>query len=85
MTHDGAAGDTFEIKHEFMALMLGVTRSVVTRAAGALQREKLIRYVLGRVTVLDRKRLEAAACECYASVVAEYERVLGRRWRRPRP
>lgn len=85
MTHDGAAGDTFEIKHEFMALMLGVTRSVVTRAAGALQREKLIRYVRGRVTVLDRKRLEAAACECYASVVAEYERVLGDGRRSPRP
>lgn len=85
MTHDGAEGDTFEIKQEFMALMLGVTRPVVSRTAGPLQREGLIRYVRGRVTVLDREGLEAKACECYRSVVAEYGRVLGGGGRRPRP
>jgi hypothetical protein len=68
MTHDHAPGDEFEMKHEFMAMMLGVTRSVVTRAAGHLQKEELIRYTRGRVTVLDRKRLEATACECYGVV-----------------
>jgi CRP-like cAMP-binding protein len=71
MTHDRAAGDEFEMKHEFMAMMLGVTRSVVTRAAGRLQDEELIRYTRGRVTVLDRRGLEATACECYAAVKAE--------------
>ena len=71
MTHDHAPGDEFEMKHEFMAMMLGVTRSVVTRAAGRLQKEELIRYTRGRVTVLDRKRLEATACECYGAVKAE--------------
>jgi CRP-like cAMP-binding protein len=71
MTHDRAPGDEFEMKHEFMAMMLGVTRSVVTRAAGRLQREKMIRYTRGRVTVLDRDRLEASACECYRVVKAE--------------
>ena len=74
MTHDHAPGDEFEMKHEFMAMMLGVTRSVVTRAAGRLQKEKMIRYTRGRVTVLDRKRLEATACECYGVVKAEYAR-----------
>jgi CRP-like cAMP-binding protein len=68
MTHDRAPGDEFEMKHEFMAMMLGVTRSVVTRAAGRLQDENTIRYTRGRVTVLDRRVLEATACECYGVV-----------------
>jgi CRP-like cAMP-binding protein len=74
MTHDRAAGDEFAMKHELMAMMLGVTRSVVTRAAGNLQNEKLIRYRRGQVRILDRSRLEATACECYAVVKAEYAR-----------
>jgi len=65
MTHDHAPGGEFGMKHEFLAMMLGVTRSVVTRAAVRLQNEKMIRYTRGRVTVLDRRRLEATACECY--------------------
>jgi CRP-like cAMP-binding protein len=71
MTHDHAPGDVFEMKHEFMAMMLGVTRSVVTRAAGHLQQEKMIRYTRGQVTVLDRGRLEATACECYEALKAD--------------
>jgi CRP-like cAMP-binding protein len=70
MTHDHAPGDEFEMKHEFMAMMLGVTRSVVTRAAGHLQGEEMIRYTRGRVTVLNRGRLEATSCECYGVVKA---------------
>ena len=70
MTHDHAPGDVFEMKHEFLATMLGVTRSVVTRAAGRLQKGEIIRYVRGRVTVLDRGGLEAMACECYEAVKA---------------
>jgi CRP-like cAMP-binding protein len=76
MTHDHAPGDGFEMKHEFLATMLGVTRSVVTRAAGRLQKEGMIRYVRGWVNVLDRGGLEATACECYGVVKAEY--ALGR-------
>jgi CRP-like cAMP-binding protein len=72
MTHDHAPEDVFVMKHEFLATMLGVTRSVVTRAAGHLQREGMIRYTRGQVTVLDRGRLEATACECYAVVKAMY-------------
>ena len=70
MTHDHAPGDLFEMKHEFLATMLGVSRSVVTRAAGRLQKEEMIRYTRGRVNVLDRGRLEAMACECYKVVKA---------------
>ncbi len=74
LTHDGAEGDEFEMKHEFMAMILGVTRSVVTRAAGSLQHEKMIHYTRGQVTILDRRGLEATACECYGAVKEEYER-----------
>ena len=74
LTHDRAPGDEFVMKHEFMAMMLGVTRSVVTRAAGNLQNEKMISYTRGQVTILDRRGLEATACECYGVVKEEYER-----------
>jgi CRP-like cAMP-binding protein len=80
MTHDHASGDVFEMKHEFLAMMLGVTRSVVTRAAGRLQQEEMIRYTRGQVTVQDRSRLEATACECYGVVKAEYART-AQTWR----
>jgi CRP-like cAMP-binding protein len=76
ITHDHARGDEFEMKHEFLATMLGVTRSVVTRAAGPLREERMIRYTRGRVTVLDRDRLEAAACECYGVLKADGPRPL---------
>ena len=74
LTHDGAEGDHFEMKHEFMAAILGVTRSVVTRAAGGFQHERMIHYTRGQVTILDRRELEATACECYGAVKEEYER-----------
>ena len=74
MTHDRAAGDQLEMKHEFMAMMLSATRSMVTRAAGSLQNEKMIHYTRGHVTILDRGRLEATACKCYGVVKAEYTR-----------
>jgi CRP-like cAMP-binding protein len=61
---------------ELIANMLGVRREGVTEAAGNLQRDGLIRYSRGRITVLDRAGLERRACECYAVVRAEYERLL---------
>lgn len=72
MTHDHAVGNEFEMKHKLMAMMLGVTRSVVTRAAGHLQNEKMISYTRGQVTILDRRGLEVTACECYRVVKEEY-------------
>jgi Mn-dependent DtxR family transcriptional regulator len=56
--------------------MLGVRREGVTEAAGKLQAEGLVEYSRGRITVLDRKRLETRVCECYAVVKREYDRLL---------
>ncbi len=77
MSHDRVGIDEFPLTHEFLAQMLGVCRPTVTAAAGSLQTAGLIRYHRGTVTVLDRKRMEAAACECYAVVAEELDRLLG--------
>ena len=61
---------------ELIANMLGVRREGVTEAAGNLQKDGLIRYRRGRITVLDRQGLERRACECYAVVRTEYARLL---------
>ena len=61
---------------ELIANMLGVRREGVTEAAGKLQAAGLIEYSRGRITVLDRPRLEARSCECYAVVKKEYDRLL---------
>ncbi len=63
------------ITHEFLALLLGVQRQTVTLAAGKLQREGLIRYSRGSITVVDRDRLEGATCECYSSMRRAQERL----------
>lgn len=61
---------------ELIANMLGVRREGVTEAAGKLQAAGLIQYKRGHITVLDRPRLERAACECYAVVKKEFDRLL---------
>jgi CRP-like cAMP-binding protein len=76
MTHDRVEGDSFRLTHEFLGQMLGVTRPTVTIAAGTLQRAGLISYVRGQVSILDRPRLEQAACECYAIIADEFRQLL---------
>jgi CRP-like cAMP-binding protein len=73
---DRLYGNELVMTQELIANMLGVRREGVTEAAGKLQAEGLIQYSRGRITVLDRAKLEARVCECYAVVKKEYDRLL---------
>ena len=86
MTHDRMQSDEFLLTQEFLAMMLGVQRTGVTAAAGALQRAGLIRYRRGTVTIIDRRGLERRSCECYGVSKREFDRLLGNRaTRKARP
>lgn len=76
--HDLQQTNKFKITHEVLANMLGVRREGVSIAAANLQKKKLIKYVRGTITMLDRQGLENAACECYQIVHEEYDRLLGK-------
>jgi CRP-like cAMP-binding protein len=73
---DRLDGNELVMTQELIANMLGVRREGVTEAALQLQKESLIRYARGHITVLDRKGLEKRTCECYAVVKREYDRLL---------
>lgn len=77
MTHDRTDGDSFQLTHEFLAVMLGVRRSSVTETLIQLQQKGFISGTRGRITITSRAGLETESCECYAAVRAEYERLLG--------
>jgi CRP-like cAMP-binding protein len=77
MTRDRARSDEFYLTQDFLSHMLGVRRVGVTKAAGSLQRRKLISYSRGVIRVLDRSGLQAAACGCYLADKKIYDRVLG--------
>lgn len=76
MTQDRAHSDQFHVTHELLALLLGVRRVGVTKAASALQARNLIHYRRGDVIVLDRAGLQGAACGCYGAAEALYEQSL---------
>jgi len=77
-TQDRVENDTLALKQEFLAVMLGVQRPTVTVVLRALQQEKLISLRYGRIHVVQRKRLEAAACECYGVIRAPESGLISR-------
>ena len=73
---DRLPANTLQMTQELISNMLGVRRQGVTESAGKLEREGLITYSRGTITVLDRAGLEERACECYRVVKRETERLL---------
>ena len=72
---DWVGAEDFKLTQQFLSEMMGVRRATVNPALGGLKKSRLIYYVRGRIRVLDRARLEAAACDCYRIVDAEYRRL----------
>jgi CRP-like cAMP-binding protein len=76
---DRSPSDELVMSHQLAASLLGVRRESVTVAARRLQDAGIIRYSRGHIAVLDRHQLEKRACECYAALQREYDRLLPRR------
>lgn len=73
LTHDRVDHDEIPLTQEYLAMMLGTDRSGVTIAAGAFQQSGFIRYAHGAITILNRRGLEDAACECYGVARLQFE------------
>jgi CRP-like cAMP-binding protein len=76
LSMDRLPSNELAMTQELIANMLGVRREAVSEAAGKLQANGTIRYGRGRITVLDRPKLEELVCECYAVVRKESDRLL---------
>jgi CRP-like cAMP-binding protein len=77
MSHDRVGTKVVPITHEYLSYMLGVRRASVTDVLRPLREKGLIANSRGVITVLNRKGLEAASCECYRVVSSEYKQLLG--------
>jgi len=76
LTLDRVHSNQIVMTQELLGVILGVRRASITQAAGDLQKQGLIRYDRGHITLLDRAGLEQRVCECYSLVKREYERLL---------
>lgn len=76
LSMDRLSGNRLTMTQEFISNMLGVRRSGVSKAAAKLEHMGVISYERGQITVLDRRRLEALSCECYAVVKKETDLLL---------
>jgi CRP-like cAMP-binding protein len=65
MSHERIGGKTLPLTQEFLSQMLGTRRSTVSVAASLLQKAGMISYTRGNVTILNKTKLEDAACDCY--------------------
>jgi CRP-like cAMP-binding protein len=68
LAQDRVGSGLLRITHDFLAMMLGTDRPSVSLAAGGLQKKRIIEYTRGSVRILNRKKLESSACECYGII-----------------
>jgi CRP-like cAMP-binding protein len=68
LAQDRVGSGLLRITHDFLAMMLGTDRPSVSLAAGGLQKKQIIEYSRGSVRILNRKKLENSACECYGII-----------------
>ncbi|MGA7854024.1 MAG: helix-turn-helix domain-containing protein [Candidatus Acidiferrales bacterium] len=76
MTQDRVQSGLLPITHDFIATMMGTDRSTVSLAAAALQKKGIVEYMRGAVKIVNRRKLEKCACECY-EVIRQFENDLG--------
>jgi len=76
LTHDRVGQPEFPLTHEFLAQMLGVRRPSVTVVAGTLQQAGFIQFRRGRVTIMNRRGLEGASCDCYHVLREVFDRLV---------
>jgi CRP-like cAMP-binding protein len=76
-SRDLSRSDTLLFTQEFLAEMLGVSRTSVTVVAHTLQQAGIIKYARGKIQIIDLEGLQEAACECYETVRSQYQGLLG--------
>lgn len=81
MTYNRAQRTEFPLRHEFLANMLGVHRPTLSTAASMLQKAGLITYRYGKMTILNPEGLVQGACECYADMEAQFDKIFQQPWR----
>jgi CRP-like cAMP-binding protein len=76
MTHDRVGRDNFQLTHEFLGYMLGTRRPTVSLVLGTLEKAGIIQNGTKRITIVNRKKLEEASCECYQIVKVTFDDLL---------
>jgi CRP-like cAMP-binding protein len=74
MSYDRIGNTTMPLTQDFLSQMLGARRSTVSVAAGVLQKAGMISYTRGNVTIVNKARLEATACDCYQIIQQQRDR-----------
>jgi len=77
VAQDRSGSNEIHATHQYLASILGVRRVGITNAAISLQKQSLIRYSRGNITILDRRGLKARACGCYVAANRFYDGILG--------
>lgn len=71
--YDNTQQNTLFLTQKYISSMLGVRRASITETAISFQKQGIIKYNRGQITLLDRSKLEAVACECYSKIASEYQ------------